>query len=65
MKKTIAELAGIYGVHPTQIKQWKSVVESGLPDLFSDKRRKYDKDEEEIIFLQNGYGEPLNMRRYT
>lgn len=47
-EKTIAELAGIYGVHPTQIKQWKSVVESGLPDLFSDKRRKYDKDEEEL-----------------
>lgn len=46
--KTIAELASLSGVHPTQIKQWKAIVEAGLPDLFSDKRKKNDKTEEEL-----------------
>lgn len=47
-EKTIAELAGIYGVHPTQIKQWKAVVEQQLPVLFSDKRHKSDKLEADL-----------------
>lgn len=46
--KTIAELASIYGVHPTQIKQWKTIVETNLPDLFSDKRKKHEKSQEDL-----------------
>ena len=47
-EKTVAELASIYGVHPTQIKQGKTIVEAGLPDLFSDKRKKHEQGEEEL-----------------
>lgn len=47
--KTISELASIYGVHPTQIKQWKGIAERGLPDLFTDKRRKHEQNQEELV----------------
>jgi transposase-like protein len=35
--KTINELAGIYGVHPNQIAQWKKKMLDSSADLFSRK----------------------------
>ena len=47
--KTIAELASIYGVHTTQIKQWKQQAIQGLEEQFGDKRKQREKDTEELI----------------
>ena len=34
-QKTANEIASEYGVHPTQIAQWKKQALDGLPDMFS------------------------------
>lgn len=47
-EKTIAQLGSEYGVHPNQIGQWKKHLLEGLPSLFSDKRKKSDKEGEEL-----------------
>ena len=47
-EKTIAQLASEYGVHPNQIGQWKRKLLEGLPMLFTDKRLRRDKDQEEL-----------------
>lgn len=44
--KTANELAAEYGVHPTQIAQWKKQVLDELPDLFSTRRGKKEKADE-------------------
>ena len=45
-EKTMAQIASEYGVHVNQIRQWRKHLLSELPGLFSDKRRKADKDQE-------------------
>ena len=37
-EKTVSQLSSEYGVHPTQIGQWKELVQVGLPGLFTGKR---------------------------
>ncbi len=46
--RTMNEIAGEYGVHPGQIAQWKRQVLEELPGLFSSKRSKDAKAEEEL-----------------
>ncbi len=46
--KTIAQLSGEYGVHPNQIGQWKKKLKEELPAVFSDKRKRENKDREEL-----------------
>ena len=36
----MSELASQFQVHPNQIRQWKEVLLSSLPDLYSDRRRR-------------------------
>jgi putative transposase len=47
-QRTMNEIAGEYGVHPGLIAQWKRRVLQGLPGLFSSKRSKDAKAEEEL-----------------
>lgn len=48
-QKTANEIAAEYGVHPTQIAQWKKQALDGLPDLFSLGKSKQEQSEEELI----------------
>jgi transposase-like protein len=46
--KTINELASEHGVHPTQINQWKKQAQEGLSSLFSERRSRQEKNQEEL-----------------
>ena len=48
-EKTLAELSSEYSVHPNQIRNWRKQLLEMLPDLFTDRRKKRDKDQEELI----------------
>jgi len=48
-EKTLAELASLYGVHANQISRWRKQLLTSLPDLFTDRRKKKDKQQEELI----------------
>jgi len=54
--KTLGELAGQFGVHATQISTWKQRLLEGAPDLFEDRRRKRQAEEnnQEELFEQIG-----------
>ena len=47
-EKTIAQLSSEFGVHANQIRQWRKQLLEELPRLFSDRRRKQEKNEEEL-----------------
>jgi transposase-like protein len=47
--RTANELAAEYGVHPTQIAQWKKQALDGLPELFSTRRSEQASSEEDLI----------------
>ena len=48
-EKTLSELASHYEVHPNQIKQWKRRLTDEAGELFADKRRKAEKDQEALV----------------
>ena len=47
-EKTIAQLSSDFGVHPNQITQWRRRLLDEVPDIFSKKRKKKEKDNEEL-----------------
>ena len=44
--KTVNEFASAYGVHPTQIAHWKHRLHKEMPDIFSVRRDKRERDQE-------------------
>lgn len=47
-EKTIAQLSSEYGVHANQINQWRKRLLEELPEIFSKKRQKKEKDAEDL-----------------
>ena len=47
-EKTIAQLSSEFEVHANQIQQWRKQLLEELPRLFSDRRAKQEKNEEEL-----------------
>jgi len=50
--RSVNELAGLYGVHPTQIATWKKRVLEGVPELLADGREGKDGQEREALVAQ-------------
>ncbi len=46
--KTINEIASVYGVHPNQVMSWKKQALETIPDAFSGKRVRAEKDDEAL-----------------
>ena len=44
--QSLAELSSRYEVHANQIGQWRKALLLGLPELFSDRRRRREEDSE-------------------
>ena len=44
--RNLTELSSRYEVHPNQIGQWRKALLAGLPEVFSDKRRRQEDDAE-------------------
>ena len=48
-QQTIAQIASEYGVHPTQVNQWKKQVLNELPQLFTKERSQTTSDTEQLV----------------
>ena len=46
-EKTLNQIATEYGIHPTQLTQWKKTALEDLPDVFERKERELKKIEKE------------------
>ena len=47
--KTIAELSSEYGVHSSQIAEWKKQLAAGAPGLFTTKKDKKTEELEDLV----------------
>ena len=46
-QKTVNEIAGLYGVHPVQVTQWKKQTLEELPRVFGERRAHTERAAEE------------------
>jgi len=62
-ERTLAELSSGFGVHPNQIRKWRKQLLECIPDLFTDRRKKRHKDQEELVSeLYGAYDENGRLR---
>ncbi|MCL4359654.1 transposase [Patescibacteria group bacterium] len=47
--KTMAELASQFGVHPTQIKQWRDIMEREGATLYTDQKKRKEQEKDDLI----------------
>lgn len=47
-QKTMSELSHDYGLHATQISQWKTQLKEGIGELFTPRRGKEKQDREAV-----------------
>ena len=48
-ENTVSEIASQYGVHPNQVTQWRKKALEALPDIFSKREKKEERETEELI----------------
>jgi transposase-like protein len=48
-EKTIAQLSSECGIHANQIRQWRKQLLEEIPRIFSDRRRKEDREREDLV----------------
>ena len=48
-EKTTAEITAKYGIHATQINNWKKSVLEVIPEAFSNKRKQQDNDQQALV----------------
>lgn len=47
--KTMAELSSQFAVHPTQIKQWRQILETGVQGLYTDHQKRASLEKDDLI----------------
>jgi putative transposase len=47
-EKTVAQISSEYKVHGNQVRQWKKKLIEGLPGIFLDRRKRSEKEAEEL-----------------
>lgn len=55
--KTVAQLAREYGVHPTQVTQWKATIRDRMPELFESGQAGTEDQSQRIAQLHEKIGE--------
>ncbi len=48
-EKTISQISSEYGIHANQIRQWRQRLLEEIPRMFSDRRKKADKEDEVLL----------------
>jgi len=47
-EKTIAQISSEFGIHSNMVRNWRKQLLEMLPDLFSGRRKKREKDRDEL-----------------